>query len=930
MADVRVPRDATGKEVALELGGAGAGRSIAEDVSVAEPALTRRSSGGADKDPSPLTPTLALAPALPTASSAAASQLSWSMFAPDSAQAPLRGGFGSVYKARWEKRRVDVAIKLLRASALSPAEYEAATAALEREAEALRLASEGGTNRFVVAQFGIARGPATPAWASTLGRDIAFFASQASGGAEESEGGELFGLVTEWVAGGTLYDRLHGSARWAAGTAERLLLLERTADAVALLHSMQPRSVVHADIKSANVLLSERGAGAQPRLADFGLSEVRQAAAATRAGASTARPAAGDVGGTFAYMAPEMYRRGRTPALAPSTRTDVYALSTLCWEVIVGELPWEGFTETDRVLALLTGEEDGIPWSKLPEDVPAALRTLLARGVDIDREKRPSARELCEGLRAARELLESAHFDVFLSHAWGENGAHAPVTTVVLRALRDDGRHVWVDKVEMGHDKVRSMREGVAASTLIVALVSKRYASRPDCMLELREALRLGKPVVSCLVEPMVKWWPPTDAETADEREMAAAVNPRALIFADLRRACAAGAAGGWYADAEGITLLPAQRELVDAHEAVPSLLKLVRDVLVHGSVVTMPPVIDAQLATTFVVSTLAGNGTKGFADGALADALFNEPIGIAILPDDSIVVADSNNHCIRHIRSDTVLTLAGRGGEKGFSDGPAAEARFYYPSGLAVSEDGSSIFVADFGNNRVRSIDIESGSVTTFAGSGEEGGVDGNSVGASFDCPRGLALGPAGILYVTEMAGTRVRAISPAGDVTTFAGSESGFADGAASAARFSKPAGIAVDATGVVYVADEVNLSIRRISDGVVSTLAGSNKVRIATGLGGFADGAGASAVFYSPQGLSLDRATGKLFVGDNSRIRIIDTSTGAVSTLAGSKTRGKIDGAAASATFTSAYDIALDSKGGIIVADRLSHSLRRISRT
>ena len=349
MADVRVPRDATGKEVALELGGAGAGRSIAEDVSVAEPALTRRSSGGADKDPSPLTPTLALAPALPTASSAAASQLSWSMFAPDSAQAPLRGGFGSVYKARWEKRRVDVAIKLLRASALSPAEYEAATAALEREAEALRLASEGGTNRFVVAQFGIARGPATPAWASTLGRDIAFFASQASGGAEESEGGELFGLVTEWVAGGTLYDRLHGSARWAAGTAERLLLLERTADAVALLHSMQPRSVVHADIKSANVLLSERGAGAQPRLADFGLSEVRQAAAATRAGASTARPAAGDVGGTFAYMAPEMYRRGRTPALAPSTRTDVYALSTLCWEVIVGELPWEGFTETDRV-----------------------------------------------------------------------------------------------------------------------------------------------------------------------------------------------------------------------------------------------------------------------------------------------------------------------------------------------------------------------------------------------------------------------------------------------------------------------------------------------------------------------------------------------------------------------------------------------------
>jgi len=194
---------------------------------------------------------------------------------------------------------------------------------------------------------------------------------------------------------------------------------------------------------------------------------------------------------------------------------------------------------------------------------------------------------------------------------------------------------------------------------------------------------------------------------------------------------------------------------------------------------------------------------------------------------------------------------------------------------------------------------------------------------GATFNYPFSAAFLSTSTLVVADRLSNRIRVVTTQGVVSTLL-------DSSGAAAAFNGPYGVAVNAAGTIVVMDTADHRLRRVTPaGVVSTLAGSNKVRIATGLGGFADGAGASAVFYSPQGLSLDRATGKLFVGDDSRIRIIDTSTGAVSTLAGSKTRGKIDGAAATATFASAYDIALDSKGGIIVADRLSHSLRRISR-
>ena len=167
---------------------------------------------------------------------------------------------------------------------------------------------------------------------------------------------------------------------------------------------------------------------------------------------------------------------------------------------------------------------------------------------------------------------------------------------------------------------------------------------------------------------------------------------------------------------------------------------------------------------------------------------------------------------------------------------------------------------------------------------------------------------------------------ISPAGAVTTLAGSSwQGFDDGRGAAARFNCPTGVAVDASGVVFVADRNNHRIRRITNGVVDTLAGS-------GERGIADGAGAAAQFYSPSGLVLDPATGHLLVADqlNHRIRAVDPRSGAVSTLAGSGARGADDGDAAAASFKEPCGIAVDVQGGIIVADTTNNLVRRLTRT
>jgi sugar lactone lactonase YvrE len=208
--------------------------------------------------------------------------------------------------------------------------------------------------------------------------------------------------------------------------------------------------------------------------------------------------------------------------------------------------------------------------------------------------------------------------------------------------------------------------------------------------------------------------------------------------------------------------------------------------------------------------------------------------------------------------------------------------------------------------------------SVTSLAGS-IAGYANGIGLAAQFSNPNGVATDSEGNVYVADTSNSKIRKITPAGMVSTIAGSTQGFADGIGSAARFSGVQAIAIDTDGNVYVTDSSNYKIRKITaDGMVSTLAGSTQ--------GFADGIGTQAQFYFPQGVTTD-VTGNIYVADsnNYKIRKI-TPAGFVTTIAGS-TVGFADGIGDVAQFVYPTGLATDAVGNLYVADYGNHKIRKI---
>ena len=269
------------------------------------------------------------------------------------------------------------------------------------------------------------------------------------------------------------------------------------------------------------------------------------------------------------------------------------------------------------------------------------------------------------------------------------------------------------------------------------------------------------------------------------------------------------------------------------------------------------------KITTAGAVSTLAGS-TFGFANGVGAAAQFNSPGGVAVDAAGNVYVADSNNNRIRKITAaGAVSTLAGSG-TAGSANGDGSVAQFRNPGGVAVDAAGN-VYVADTDNNRIRKVTAE-GSVSTLAGS-TAGFADGSGAAAQFSLPFGVAVDAAGNVYVADASNNRIRKVTALGVVSTLAGSTDGFADGSGAAARFSTPFDVAVDASGNVYVADFSNNRIRKVTAaGVVSTLAGSTN--------GFLDGSGAAAQFNLPQGVAVDAAGNVYVADwSNNRIRKIN---------------------------------------------------------
>lgn len=320
-------------------------------------------------------------------------------------------------------------------------------------------------------------------------------------------------------------------------------------------------------------------------------------------------------------------------------------------------------------------------------------------------------------------------------------------------------------------------------------------------------------------------------------------------------------------------------------------------------------------------VSTYAGS-TAGFNDAKGASAKFDQPNGLDVDNAGNLYVADSNNNRIRMVATDgTVTTVAGTG-TAGFANGTPLTSTFNSPYGVAVSGDGT-LYVADTKNNCIRKITTLSG-VTTFAGdpNGNPGSNDGQGTLAQFNQPFSVALDAQDNLYVADAGNHRIRKITSGGLVSTLAGSSGGSTDGPISSATFRVPNDVAVDNAGRVFVADFGNNAVRLIdpSSNQVSTLAGGSG-------SGHADGQGQAASFDSPTGVAVDNF-GNVYVADsaNHLIRKI-TSGGLVSTLAG-HVQGFLDGPALQADFFNPADVVVNNNGAIFVVDSNNNRIRRIT--
>lgn len=279
--------------------------------------------------------------------------------------------------------------------------------------------------------------------------------------------------------------------------------------------------------------------------------------------------------------------------------------------------------------------------------------------------------------------------------------------------------------------------------------------------------------------------------------------------------------------------------------------------------------------AHTRVITTIAGTGTRGFSGdgGPATGATLNEPYGVVVARDGTIFFADRLNRRVRKVDANGIIsTVAGDGGGKYHGDGgPAATAGLAEPNGLALNADQSVLFIADVADHRVRAVDLRSGQIATFAGTGEgrHDGDGGAATAASIFGARAVALAPDGALYVMERQGSSIRVVR-GGIISTVAGTgERGYAGdgGDAKVAVFNAPKEMAVDAAGNIFVVDTENHAIRLIDAGtwVVTTIAGSGTAHPG-GDGGPATRAGLAR----PHGICIG-PDGAGYIGDSENHRI-----------------------------------------------------------
>ena len=339
------------------------------------------------------------------------------------------------------------------------------------------------------------------------------------------------------------------------------------------------------------------------------------------------------------------------------------------------------------------------------------------------------------------------------------------------------------------------------------------------------------------------------------------------------------------------------------------------------------------------VISTIAGNGIVGYlGDGGFAtNAELNLPRGVYVSTTGDVYIADCQNNTIRKITTSTgIITTVAGNGTAGFSGdgGTATSAQLYQPTSVCTDNFGN-VYFADCQNNRIRKVTVSTGIITTIAGTTQGYSGDGGlAVDAQFYLPWGICLDDSNNIYIADQLNNRIRKVTiSTGIITTIVGTgTAGFSGdgGLAIDAQIAQPCGICIDDIGNIYIADRANVRIRKVSysDGMISTIAG-------TGFPGFSgDGwLAISAQFYDVWGISVD-VFGNIYIADtdNHRVRKVTISTGIIETIAGNG-NGSYSGdggLATNAELNYPNGVTVDIVGNVYIADRYNNRIRKVSCT
>jgi len=363
------------------------------------------------------------------------------------------------------------------------------------------------------------------------------------------------------------------------------------------------------------------------------------------------------------------------------------------------------------------------------------------------------------------------------------------------------------------------------------------------------------------------------------------------------------------------------------------------------------------KVSASGIITTYAGSGATGLSGGdggPATSAMINSPANVAVDASGDLFIAEAFK--VQKVTASGIVTTVAGSGTQGFSGdgGPATSATLSYPSGVAVDASGD-LFIADGGNQRIRKVSA-SGIITTIAGNGAStpgdlgiGGFSGDggpATSAALSDPTGVAVDASGNLFIADYYNNRIRKVSASGIITTFAGSGTpdsfgtpgGFSGdgGPATAALLSYPTGVAVDASGNLFIADSLNNRIRKVSasSGIITTVAGSGAFgwgNCYCTSGSFSgDGGPATSATLAPGGVAVD-ASGDLFIADsgNNRIREVAAASGIITTVAGNGSQGFSGdgGPATSATLNGPNGVAMDASGNLFIADTGNNRIREV---